>query len=123
MYVIAHSHIDGDVVSQGTVTVQGDRWFFLTVTWSRKTGMTLYMDGRLNARIPEGVSSLGYSVITASPNLAIGRSASSAAYFCKFSMSALVTFNQLLSPDNVMAITNFYWIRGRLSNSLPIRAR
>lgn len=75
--------------------------------------MSLYMDGRLTATVAEGVSSLGYPVITASPNLAIGRSASSTAYFCKFSMSAFVTFNQLLSPDNAMSITNFYWIRGK----------
>ncbi|KAK3751286.1 hypothetical protein QZH41_012191, partial [Actinostola sp. cb2023] len=41
---------------QGTVTVKGDRWLYLTTTWSRKTGMALYVDGSPTATTPEGIT-------------------------------------------------------------------
>ncbi|XP_031555970.1 uncharacterized protein LOC116292758 [Actinia tenebrosa] len=97
---------------KGAVTVTGDSWFYLTATWSRRTGLTLYIDDKPYSTVPSGMSGVVYPIYTGTPNFVIGRSATAASYYSKVNIGSFSTYNQLLSSNDVKANYRFFWIRG-----------
>lgn len=95
------------------MTVTGDTWFYLTATWSRRTGLTVYIDDRPVSTVPSGTSGVNYQIYTKTPNFVIGRSATAASYYSKVNIGSFSTYKQLLSSGDVKANYRFFWIRGK----------
>ena len=111
---ICQQKIRSFFLQQASVPVTADKWFFVTSTFSKNTGLDLYVDGEVTASDKTGTVGAEHVLFTQPKNFFLGRNAAAdGSLFGKFSMASFVTFKEVLSAASVGAVYSYFWRRGQ----------
>lgn len=91
------------------------KWFFVTVTFSQKSGLKMFEDEKMVSDDPNGTPGGDYPIDEMQPNLCVGRNVGNVGIvFSRFYMSSLVTFKEELSSEMVQKVFFFFSRQGEL---------
>ena len=99
---------------QTSMSIKPGKWFYLTASFSQKSGLTMYEDGKVVSRDEHGTPGGSYPIDEEQTNFCIGRNVGNVGtVFARFYMSSFATFKEELSPDMVGKVYSFFWRQGR----------
>lgn len=103
-----------NLFSQVQSKILPDRWFYLSITWTKEKGLVLFKNGRQYESDKLGKVVSGLQINEDDTNFVIGRSFNEAVTsLAKFWMSSFTVFDSYISNSVMRSVFSFYWRAGK----------
>lgn len=100
---------------QAETDVITDQWFYLVTTWRLKSGLSMYINGKLLAQDKGGVGVQNMKDWTQQENFFLGRNiGGTGQFFGNFYTASLVVFNSYLEAPAVYSVSKYYSKDGKI---------
>ena len=100
---------------QAEADVITDQWFYLVTTWRLKSGLSMYINGKLLAQDKGGVGVQNMKDWTQQENFFLGRNiGGTGQFFGNFYIASLVVFNNYLEAPAVYSVSKYYSKDGKV---------